>query len=269
MNAVTTSPIPRDIVQGFINEVLEKHYVRDDVYSVYAEQGNDYSRLFEEAWGSEADDRFSQENLSNLFYEQFMFDWYSDYELETLREIHDDLHESFENYAIDENLPMGDVETQFNQEIESLDDNIEFDYDDVLAHALADVNSWLTGINDKITSPELANVVASKMTISEADFLSEIKPISEFKAWFMAEYGIDGENYSTEIDSIVQVLDDDRHTEINEAHEDEDHEFEAEMAKTSLELVENASAEELIEQYDDFGLNEVLYHVGDLVLMEV
>lgn len=146
MEAVTSSPIGRQDMQRFIEMALEKLYIEDDTYEVYADRNDDWGELAKDVY--ESDFPLSYEGIEDMFYERLYDDYYTDLTYSVSQEFRGTLREIIESEVPDE--AGSDIDEQLDEEVDNFDEQIEFDFSSVMPHlhsALDDLYEDVEGID--------------------------------------------------------------------------------------------------------------------------
>lgn len=257
MNAITTTPVPQDVMHKLILSALKANFVEGNTYEVYPEQGDTYDNLYASAWDANA---LTEDGLKTIFQDEFWERWYSEYEDDIVNDIGNSLEDAVMDYASDNNLPLGDIRQQLEEEKDNIRDELIFKYDDVIANIVRNFEYWLPN-EEVIGDMETANALSEETSIIEAGNISKIVDVADFKQWFKDEYGIDGTNYNDDIDSFLQVADEEKRDTV-----DDDYDKGSQLA---LEALNNISSGELVDIFDEIGLDAEITRFGDRVAIWV
>lgn len=129
MEAVTDSPIARQDMQRFLEQALEKIYVKDNTYSVYADRNDDWSELAKELY--ESDLPLTLESMTDMFYENLYELYYTELPSNVRVEIQETLRELIER---DGRYDDVDYDDQLSEEMDNVEENLEFDFSDVTSN---------------------------------------------------------------------------------------------------------------------------------------
>ena len=129
MEAVTDSPIARQDMQRFLEQALEKLYVKDNTYSVYADRNDDWSELAKELY--ESDLPLTLESMANMFYENLYELYYTELPSDVRVEIQETLRELIER---DGRYDDVDYDDQLSEEMDNVEENLVFDFTDVTSN---------------------------------------------------------------------------------------------------------------------------------------
>lgn len=129
MEAVTDSPIARQDMQRFLEQALEKIYVKDNTYSVYADRNDDWSELAKELY--ESDLPLTLESMTDMFYENLYELYYTELPSDVRVEIQETVRELIER---DGSYDDVDYDDQLSEEMDNVEENLEFDFSDVTSN---------------------------------------------------------------------------------------------------------------------------------------
>lgn len=129
MEAVTDTPIARQDMQRFLEQALEKLYVKDNTYSVYADRNDDWSELAKELY--ESDLPLTLESMTDMFYENLYELYYTELPSNVRVEIQETLRELIER---DGRYDDVDYDDQLSEEMDNVEENLEFDFSDVTSN---------------------------------------------------------------------------------------------------------------------------------------
>lgn len=178
LRAITGTPISNDVMQKAIDTVAEKMYIHEGVYDVMADQNDDYSELYKSAFEGRV---ITNEALETLFYSDFQFDWYTQYEDSVLSDIGSTLSDIIFENPDTGNYVLNDIRQQVSAEFQNIADNLEFDYTDVVNHIQRNVEYWI-GTDVISTIEELNSVASAGLSVAELQELAWFKPLSEIRS---------------------------------------------------------------------------------------
>ena len=220
MEAVTDSPIARQDMQRFLEQALEKNYVKNDQYAVYADRNDDWSDLAKELY--ESDLPLTLESMANMFYENLYDLYYTELPSIAHAEIRGTLRELIER---DGRYDDVDYDDQLSEEMDNVEENLIFDFTDVTSN----FEYYLDQLYDDSAIENLEELSwfrNTDITMSDLQDVTLVGTATEVAQYFRKQLIIENtaveiiEMYSAEVAGYVPDYDaDDEDAEIAVARE--------------------------------------------------